>query len=1141
MKLLSLILVVSFFASCAKDKSMERLLKENVYTKEFFSNAENDDYLYVVSVGKTPKDITASRPYWQGQERVVSFSFEDATLNVIEKTLDDRYSENPRNGLPVISFEIEHVDYKCTEDEYGDCTNKEEEDKNKSSHARRFFKIKKLAFENNNTLPINLNNLFTSCFKAIKEEIVDTQIEKGFMNFIVRKTYSAGIECADVKKYEDIKNTTFTIDYHHSIAKMSSIASKDYEKVDYPYKDTNTFGYFTTNRNILDVDNSTTDESEKVYLSRFNPKNKEIVYYLNAPFYEKGMEGILASTIEGVEKVNESFKAAGVDTKIVLKDGSNLPIGDLRYNFIILVKDPQASGVIGYGPSITNPRTGEIVNARTVMYYGTMKKYLKYTYDDIVKEFNASRNLQKVPTETKGIKEFAQEEITAPHNHDEHIKELVKKTTSNQKIYRHKVGSVYNGQSINIEPSYQNLKTQVFDLNRKVDFKTINKEEPLAQIEEMSRMNVYHGSMFNFHAAVKSTLRIDNAKKLLPWDQLTKEEQEALIERLMPASWISTLVHEIGHNLGLRHNFSGSEDKDNFYTDKERSVMGVKKAIKYSSVMDYAYSELNSLPQMGKYDIAAIKFGYAREVETKGGQTIKLSSTYEKMDQDIVRLKSGLVVEKQYLESQVKEIKDKVKNAVDESEKKELELKLKSLNAKLAKIDSKLAEENFEAKDYQFCTDEHVAVNPGCNRFDEGTGMTEIVDHYISDYHERYLRRNFRGNRETFSSFEDGSYLARIYNTFRTMRLVFEVFDRISTTYTLKPEDWENNEFLKDLKIATQKVSEFYLDVIKTPGINCILLNEKMQIETQIAITDPVFKQEGDVANCFESEILSGHAERNKLIIAQYGKNVDNARSKFLKDKYKPDVTAISVRGIWLDKVVAMNFLSARDMGQPSFNTSLNNFFDYAEFAQPAINTLVQMFMDKVEGKVDITVKTPTGMQVIPQQELSYKLSTSSNIKEPYSYLVRSWTGFKEATNDLKKALMRKFKQELQISESSKESVLLSKVFDVTKLSTYRENNDTAYDLIAQVEGRRFGLFKYNSVANMLIGIQNVNDQLSKLEREKLIEIYQARAKEETMPEDTAEDYKAVWKMDLNILFRYLTNDLPNNMFVKDGLEALSV
>ena len=41
--------------------------------------------------------------------------------------------------------------------------------------------------------------------------------------------------------------------------------------------------------------------------------------------------------------------------------------------------------------------------------------------------------------------------------------------------------------------------------------------------------------------------------------------------------------------------------------------------------MDYGASELNELPVLGKYDIAALRYGYANEVEMKDGSIKKVT------------------------------------------------------------------------------------------------------------------------------------------------------------------------------------------------------------------------------------------------------------------------------------------------------------------------------------------------------------------------------------------------------------------------------------------------------------------------------------------------------------------------------------
>ena len=52
-----------------------------------------------------------------------------------------------------------------------------------------------------------------------------------------------------------------------------------------------------------------------------------------------------------------------------------------------------------------------------------------------------------------------------------------------------------------------------------------------------------------------------------PWEELSDKQKEAVITIILPEIWVPTLIHELGHNLGLRHNFAASEDKENFLTD----------------------------------------------------------------------------------------------------------------------------------------------------------------------------------------------------------------------------------------------------------------------------------------------------------------------------------------------------------------------------------------------------------------------------------------------------------------------------------------------------------------------------------------------------------------------------------------------
>ena len=84
------------------------------------------------------------------------------------------------------------------------------------------------------------------------------------------------------------------------------------------------------------------------------------------------------------------------------------------------------------------------------------------------------------------------------------------------------------------------------------------------------------------------------------------------------------MAHEIGHTIGLRHNFEGSADPLNFFsqywdvTTDDRYQSGAttnNKELRYSSIMDYHQRFNSDFGGVGIYDKAAIAFGYGQLVE----------------------------------------------------------------------------------------------------------------------------------------------------------------------------------------------------------------------------------------------------------------------------------------------------------------------------------------------------------------------------------------------------------------------------------------------------------------------------------------------------------------------------------------------
>jgi hypothetical protein len=658
--------------------------------------------------------------------------------------------------------------------------------------------------------------------------------------------------------------------------------------VRYTRSDEGNFGFFSTQQITLDVDNNDVVGSEKYFFDRWNPKRKDVVYYLSEAFAKPANAAIKQATIEAVAAVNDGLQKAGADTRLILKDPvEGMSSGDIRNNMIVLEEDPQAAGVIGYGPHAANPLTGEIVHAKTIMYLGTMKKYLRYNYEELVKEKMATSAAPSIQ-QARALKL------------DDRLASRVARSNGGMAKATRTMASARPGQVIDRHLNVKELqKFTQMDKN----YQSMA-QDAFQKMEFMSRNCMFPGDMVHLEGDIGGGLdEVLDEVKMKPWNDLSETEKEKVIAVLLPYVWKPTLIHELGHNLGLRHNFAGSEDKANFYTQAELSAMGVKRPAAYSSVMDYAFRTNNELRVLGKYDIAALRYGYAEQVETADGKIISLAQ----------------------------------------------------LRANPAT----------ELKAYGFCTDEHVSANPNCNRFDEGTNLLEIAEHLVKSYHERYSRSNARNGRRKFSLMSDSAQAGSVYNMMFELRLMFERYESIKNTFDLAADapEWESIGFLKELKAATVVAGKFFMDVIKTPDLLCAV--SRADDPTNILGLIPIREISKRAISCFDKENVQLNPAF--MVVAEGGKSFQSRKDP---SSDNPWADQIDVRGIWMDKVLANQFLLSRELGSSLTDQYTENFLHMPELQGEVLTTIQQTLMDEFAGPVEF--KTVFGPSVT--LEVPYKL-----------------------------------------------------------------------------------------------------------------------------------------------------------------------
>jgi hypothetical protein len=129
----------------------------------------------------------------------------------------------------------------------------------------------------------------------------------------------------------------------------------------------------------------------------------------------------------------------------------------------------------------------------------------------------------------------------------------------------------------------------------------------------------------------------------------TREDAFLYIEKEI---FFGTTIHEVGHNLGLRHNFAASNDALNFFPEYWKARIGNATELStttgllprylespekiqdenqkglydyaYSSIMDYGGRANTDWQGLGLYDEAAIMFAYGNKIQVFDNDTASL-------------------------------------------------------------------------------------------------------------------------------------------------------------------------------------------------------------------------------------------------------------------------------------------------------------------------------------------------------------------------------------------------------------------------------------------------------------------------------------------------------------------------------------
>jgi hypothetical protein len=379
-----------------------------------------------------------------------------------------------------------------------------------------------------------------------------------------------------------------------------------------PRKADERIGYFTVAYN--DLGDFQNDETWKRFITRWHlekadpslklsPPKQPIVFYIEHTTPVRYRRWVR----EGILYWNKAFEQIGIKDAIEVyyqdeTTGAHMDKDpeDVRYNFIRWLNNDIGTAI---GPSRVNPTTGEILDADIIMTDGWIRAIL-YEYNRLMPELAM-----------EGMSPQTMAWLADHPNWDPRVR-LAPAGQRGRLLAQRAAAGVqpWGGHAAaSIDPTlagddeYDGLTTH------------------LAQFNGMCLNAQYKAMDIGLLRMQLATLRADDDDE---GDEGEKEEPKGDVLDGIPDSFIGPIVadvicHEVGHTLGLRHNFKASAQ----YSMNEINSEQMKGTPFAGSVMDYLPVNFNmdenavqgdyAMTSVGTYDMWAIEYGYTFDKDLK--------------------------------------------------------------------------------------------------------------------------------------------------------------------------------------------------------------------------------------------------------------------------------------------------------------------------------------------------------------------------------------------------------------------------------------------------------------------------------------------------------------------------------------------
>ncbi|MEL7371445.1 MAG: zinc-dependent metalloprotease, partial [Myxococcota bacterium] len=298
-----------------------------------------------------------------------------------------------------------------------------------------------------------------------------------------------------------------------------------------------------------------------------------------------------------------------------------------------------------------------------------------------------------------------------------------------------------------------------------------------------------------------------------------QQRYELIANRLLA----HVMLHEVGHNVGLAHNFEGSFDAMNysgkFWNNtcvdgvdvpdcsepsvveqfRQRQIEEQIDELRHTTVMEYMSNKGMYADFLGKYDIAAIRFAYAEQVEVFDSPDVAVAGG------DSLR-------QWRYLNN----YRD-IPNHLCGGTCGDVQTARRVLSQRSwVKFDPQNPPEN--EVPYLFCDNVYNRLTPFCATFDYGSSLTEVFMNYKSMWQDYFFFNNFIRDRLAPIAWSPDRATQAVPLVFNFSDVVAQYFYIMTVNAQNDPSDPFLSSYLRnDMASVLGRSLNFATEVMSTP------------------------------------------------------------------------------------------------------------------------------------------------------------------------------------------------------------------------------------------------------------------------------------------------------------------------------------